>query len=73
MNSFKKDLAKRIYTTLGVYEFLNIHIFKWYKALFTEGRHGVSCGIESKTDMLHPGEKNDTQPVNNICPVSHLH
>ena len=66
MNSFKKDLAKRIYTTLGVYEFLN-------KALFTEGRHGVSCGIESKTDMLHPGEKNDTQPVNNICPVSHLH
>ena len=34
-NSFKRDLAKRIYITLGVYEFLNIHIFNWYKALYS--------------------------------------
>ena len=30
-----RDLAKRIYITLGVYEFLNIHIFNWYKALYS--------------------------------------
>ena len=35
LNSFKRDLAKRIYITLGVYEFLNIHIFNWYKALYS--------------------------------------
>ena len=34
LNSFKRDLAKRIYITLGVYEFLNTHIFNWYKALY---------------------------------------
>ena len=34
LNSFKRDLAKHIYITLGVYEFLNIHIFNWYKALY---------------------------------------
>ena len=28
-------MAKRIYITLGVYEFLNIHIFNWYKALYS--------------------------------------
>ena len=32
LNSFKRDLAKPIYVTLGVYEFLNNHIFNWYKA-----------------------------------------
>ena len=30
LNSLKRDLAKRIYITLGVYEFLN-----WYKALYS--------------------------------------
>ena len=35
LNSFKRDLAKRIYIKLGVYEFLNIHIFNWYKALYS--------------------------------------
>ena len=35
LNSFKRDLAKHIYITLGVYEFLNIHIFNWYKALYS--------------------------------------
>ena len=34
LNSFKRDLAKRIYVTLGVYEFLNINIFSWYKAFY---------------------------------------
>ena len=34
LNSFKRDLAKPIYITLGVYEFLNIHIFNWYEALY---------------------------------------
>ena len=33
--TFKRDLAKRIYIALGVYEFLNIHIFNWYKALYS--------------------------------------
>ena len=31
----KRDLTKRIHITLGVYEFLNIHIFNWYKALYS--------------------------------------
>ena len=35
LNSFKKDLAKHIYINLGVYKFLNIHIFNWYKALYS--------------------------------------
>ena len=35
MTSFKRDLAKRIYIALGVYEFLNIHILNWYKALYS--------------------------------------
>ena len=35
LNSFKRDLDKRIYITLGVYEFLNIHIFNWDKALYS--------------------------------------
>ena len=34
-NSFKRDLAKRVYITLGVNEFLNSHIFNWYKALYS--------------------------------------
>ena len=29
------DLAKRVYITLSVYEFLNINIFIWYKALYS--------------------------------------
>ena len=24
---------------------------------YRKGRHGVCCGIEPKTDLLHPGEK----------------
>ena len=35
LNPFKIDLAKRIYTNLGVYEFLNIHIFNWCKARYS--------------------------------------
>ena len=38
LNSFKRDLARVIQITLDVSEFLNIHIFNWYKALF---RHPV--------------------------------
>ena len=34
LSSFKRNFAKRIYVTLGVYEFRNIHIFNWYKALY---------------------------------------
>ena len=35
LNSFNRDVAKRIYITLGVYEFLNIHVFNWYKAFYS--------------------------------------
>ena len=35
LNSFNRDVAKRIYITLGVYEFLNIHVFNWCKALYS--------------------------------------
>ena len=38
LNSFKRDLAKRIYITLGVYEFLNILIFNGIKLFI---RHPV--------------------------------
>ena len=35
LNSFKRDLAGVIYIALDVSEFLNIHIFNWYKALYS--------------------------------------
>ena len=35
LNSFKRDLAKHIRVTLDSSEFLNIHIFNWYKALYS--------------------------------------
>ena len=38
LNLFKRDLAKRIYITFGVYDFFNIHIFSWYKALYSASR-----------------------------------
>ena len=34
LNSFKRDLAKHIRVKLGNSEFLNIHSFNWYKALY---------------------------------------
>ena len=34
LNSFKTDLAKLICADFGNSEFLNIHIFNWYKALY---------------------------------------
>ena len=35
LNSFKKDLAKLIWITFAVSEFLNIDIFNWYKTLYS--------------------------------------
>ena len=35
LNAFKRDLAKRICVNHGSYELLNIHIFNWYKALYS--------------------------------------
>ena len=35
LNAFKRDLAKRIRVNHGSYELLNIHIFNWYKALYS--------------------------------------
>ena len=33
LNSFNRDLARVIQITLDISEFLNIHIFNWYKGL----------------------------------------
>ena len=35
LNSFKRNMAKYIYVTFGSSEFLNIHIFNSYKALYS--------------------------------------
>ena len=43
-----RDLAKRIYITLGVHEFLNIHIFNWYKAFYS-----ASSSIFWHTSWFH--------------------
>ena len=35
LKSFKRDLGKLLWIAFGSSEFLNIHIFNWYKALYS--------------------------------------